>query len=103
MNASAAPALARPVLRFDPLMTALHERSVPGKVMVVLRLRRIDQLLARRARPVEKTIGYHGFRICQSTRVSNLAADPPLRADSFRNSRPRQAARSFRHFESGFG
>lgn len=41
-------------LLFDPLMTALGERTIAGKVMVALRLGHIDQLLARRVRPVER-------------------------------------------------
>ncbi len=43
-------------LLLDPLMAALRERSVAGKMMVALRLGRIDQLLARRVRPVERNI-----------------------------------------------
>jgi hypothetical protein len=37
----------------DPLMAALRKRAVAGEVMVALHVGRIDQLLARRERPVE--------------------------------------------------
>ena len=40
-------------LRFDPLMAAFGERPVAGEMVIALRLGRIDQLLARRVRPVE--------------------------------------------------
>ena len=38
---------------FDPLMAAFRERPVAGEMVIALRLGRIDQLLARRVRPVE--------------------------------------------------
>ena len=43
-------------LLFDPLMAALRERAIAGKMVIALRLGRIDELLARRVRPVERNI-----------------------------------------------
>jgi hypothetical protein len=38
----------------DPMMAAFRERAVAGEVVIALRLGRIDQLLARRIRSVER-------------------------------------------------
>jgi hypothetical protein len=50
-------------LLFDPLMTALRERAITGKVMIPLRLGYIDKLLTAHIRPVERYwFNRHFFR-----------------------------------------
>src|SRR5580658_6750968 len=59
---------------FDPLLTAPGERTVAGKVVVVLRFGGIDQFLAGGVRPVERNeICCHCFRLYRLAR----GAGPP--------------------------
>ena len=39
---------------FNPLVAALGERTIAGKMMTALSLSRVDKLLAGRVRPVER-------------------------------------------------
>ena len=57
-------------LLFDPLMAAFRERPVAGEMVISLRLGCIDQLLARRVRPVEwNMICCHCFDPCEGRRA----------------------------------